>query len=176
MRFEDMRAAFEAKARAIRFIGFDFDGVMTDNRVYVFENGHEAVACSRAEGYGLRRLAALGVEMAVISTEVNPVVVRRCEKLKLMCAQGVEDKVEALGALLEERGLDFTQAAFVGNDVNDLAVLSRVAVPVVVADAHPDLDRLGAFRTSRRGGDGAVREVCDLISAVIEAENQDIRV
>ncbi|MEQ8433454.1 MAG: haloacid dehalogenase [Oceanicaulis sp.] len=175
MAMDDRRAAFDARAGGIRFIGFDFDGVMTDNRVYVFEDGREAVVCSRAEGYGLRRLAAHGVAMAVISTEINPVVARRCEKLKLMCVQGVEDKVQALGALLDERGLDFTQAAFVGNDVNDLAVLSRVAFPVVVADAHPDLDGLGAFRTSRNGGDGAVREICDLISAVIEAENEEIR-
>jgi len=161
-------AAFAVKARGVKLLGLDFDGVMTDNRVYVFEDGREAVRCSRLEGYGLRRLIAAGAEPIIISTEVNPVVAARAKKLKIDCIQDVPDKVAAMAKLLDARGLDWSEAAFLGNDVNDLEVLRRVGLAAVVADAHEDVLERGFFRTRREGGDGAVRELCDAIAAVKE--------
>lgn len=155
---------FLAAARRVAFLGIDFDGVMTDNTVFVFEDGREAVRCSRLEGFGLRRLDGAGVAAAIISTEANPVVSARAAKLKLPCYQNIDDKVAALGDLLESRGIGWDEAAFIGNDINDAEVLKRVGLPVVVADAHECLNALNAFRTSRRGGDGAVRELCDAIA------------
>jgi 3-deoxy-D-manno-octulosonate 8-phosphate phosphatase (KDO 8-P phosphatase) len=160
---------FAERARNIRILGIDFDGVMTDNRVYVFEDGREAVVCSRLEGYGLRRATAAGVYCFIMSTEKNGVVSMRAKKLEIDCQQDVPDKVEAFERLLSARGLSLNQAAFIGNDVNDLGVLQRVGLPVIVADAHEALDELSAFRTTRRGGDGAVREVCDAIASVLES-------
>jgi 3-deoxy-D-manno-octulosonate 8-phosphate phosphatase (KDO 8-P phosphatase) len=160
---------FAAKARAVKLVGLDFDGVMTDNSVYVFEDGREAVRCSRLEGYGLRRLIAAGAEPVIISTEANAVVTARANKLKVACFQDVPDKVGAMSELLAKRGLDWSQAAFLGNDVNDIDVLSRVGVPGIVADAHECVHGRGFFETRRRGGDGAAREFCDAIAEVKEA-------
>lgn len=160
---------FAAKVAHVRLLGIDFDGVMTDNTVYVFEDGREAVRCSRFEGYGLRRLIAAGAEPVIVSTEENGVVTARARKLKIACVQNVADKIAAMGELLAARGLDWDAAAFIGNDVNDLGVLERVGLAAVVADAHEDVCRAGFFRTRRRGGEGAVRELCDAIAAAKEA-------
>src|SRR5688500_2585644 len=96
--------SFAAKARAVKLVGLDFDGVMTDNTVYVFEDGREAVRCSRLERYGLRRLIAVGAEPIIISTEVNAVVTARARQLKVGCIQDVPDKVAAMQTLLDARG------------------------------------------------------------------------
>lgn len=159
---------FAKRAGRIRLLGIDFDGVMTDNSVYVFEDGREAVRCSRLEGYGLRRAVAAGVQCFILSTEANPVVSRRAEKLKIDCVQDCPDKVVAFREIVKQRGLSMEEAAFIGNDVNDLELLKLVGLPVIVADAHEDLDSLDAFRTRRKGGDGAVRELCDAIAIVRE--------
>jgi len=156
---------FRERARGVEILGIDFDGVMTDNRVYVFEDGCEAVVCSRLEGYGLRRAAAAGVYCFILSTEENPVVSRRAKKLNLDCIQGSADKVASFEAVLKQRNLSFAQAAFIGNDVNDAELLKRVALPVIVADAHSSVHALTPFRTLQKGGDGAVRELCDAIAA-----------
>lgn len=157
-----------ALVKKVRLIAFDFDGVFTDNSVYVFEDGREAVRCTRADGIGLAKLRGLGVEAVIISTEINPVVQVRADKLGVYCIQGCEDKRSALLALLEERGLSLEQAAFVGNDVNDLACLEMVSLPIVVRDAHPDIIPIARFRTRARGGYGAVREICDHFSRILE--------
>lgn len=149
-------------ARRVRLIAFDFDGVFTDNGVYVFEDGREAVKCTRADGIGLAKLRRLGVEAVIISSEVNPVVGKRAEKLGLPYVHGCEDKRAALAAFLEERGLSFAQAAYVGNDINDFSCLTAVLLPIVVEDAHPDVLDAARYRTRAQGGHGAVREVCDL--------------
>ena len=152
--------------RRVRVVGFDFDGVFTDNAVYVFEDGREAVRCSRSDGLGLRRLEAVGVVPVIISTEANPVVTRRSKKLRIRCIQGVDDKVAAFAEILDEHGVGFDDAAFVGNDINDIECMQRVALPIAVGDAYPELDRIARYRTRRRGGEGAVREVCELIAEV----------
>jgi 3-deoxy-D-manno-octulosonate 8-phosphate phosphatase (KDO 8-P phosphatase) len=159
---------FVRRATRVRLLGIDFDGVMTDNSVYVFEDGREAVRCSRFEGYGLRRAASAGVHCLILSTEENQIVTRRANKLKIECIQNCHDKVDAFAILLKKRGLSMDQAAFIGNDVNDLELLNLVGLPVIVADAHEALSELSFFRTRRKGGDGAVRELCDAISIVRE--------
>jgi 3-deoxy-D-manno-octulosonate 8-phosphate phosphatase (KDO 8-P phosphatase) len=159
---------FAAKAARVKLVGLDFDGVMTDNTVYVFDDGREAVRCSRLEGYGLRRLIAAGAEPFIISTEVNGVVTARAKKLNIGCIQDVSDKVAAMSELLAARGLDWSEAAFLGNDVNDTEVLSRVGLPAIVADAHECVQGRGFFETRRQGGGGAVREFCDAIAQVKE--------
>jgi 3-deoxy-D-manno-octulosonate 8-phosphate phosphatase (KDO 8-P phosphatase) len=154
--------------RKLRFIAFDFDGVFTDNHVHILEDGQESVRCSRSDGIGLARLRKLGLEMMIISTEVNQVVQARAAKLNLPCINGCDDKISTLNYLLAERELDFVQAAFMGNDVNDKDCLLHVGLPVVVADAHPDVIELGLYRTKLGGGYGAVREFCDLVATELE--------
>jgi YrbI family 3-deoxy-D-manno-octulosonate 8-phosphate phosphatase len=158
----------EARIARLKLVFFDFDGVFTDNHVYVFEDGREAVRCSRADGLGLRRLERAGIEPLVLSTEVNPVVANRCRKLGVICHTGLDDKASVMEALLAERGLGLDCAGYLGNDVNDLACLERVGFPAVVLDAHEDVLGAAVYRTRRPGGQGAVREVCDLIAGVLE--------
>ena len=161
------------RIRAVRLVAFDFDGVFTDNMVYVFEDGREAVRCSRADGLGLSRLKELNVHTLIISTETNPVVSARAQKLRVRCVQGCSDKRSALDEALKELALTSQQAAFVGNDVNDLACLTYVGLPIVVADAHPDVVPHALYRTTHPGGHGAVREVCDLFVRTLTAQSPD---
>lgn len=158
------------RIRRVRVVGFDFDGVFTDNAVYVFQDGREAVRCSRSDGLGLRRLESAGVIPVIVSTEPNPVVTERSRKLKVRCVQACEDKLAAFRALLDELGVGLDRAAYVGNDINDLPCLREVALPIAVGDAWPELKEVVLYQTRRHGGQGAVREVCDLIASVKGAE------
>lgn len=161
----------ERLIRATRLVGFDFDGVFTDNMVYVFEDGREAVRCWRGDGLGLRKLERLGIATGIFSSEPNPVVLARSRKLGIRCAQGAEEKLAALEARVAELGLSLAQAAFVGNDINDLPSLLAVGFPIVVHDCHPDVLPHARYRTSAAGGRGAVREVCDLFERVLAPEH-----
>lgn len=156
-------AALADQAGRLRLALFDFDGVFTDNAVFVLQDGSEMVRCTRADGVGLNALRALGIEAMVISTETNPVVQARATKLKLECHSGCADKRALAESLLHQRGLDWSQVSFLGNDVNDLACLAQVGLAVGVADSHPDIWSQVGYRTRTMGGHGAVREFCDII-------------
>jgi YrbI family 3-deoxy-D-manno-octulosonate 8-phosphate phosphatase len=147
----------------IDLIVLDFDGVLTDNRVYVFEDGREAVRCTRADGMGCDLLREAGVALMILSTEENPVVSARAAKIRVPVHQGVKDKGAALAALLEARGQDPARVMYVGNDVNDLGAMALVGWPVAPADAHADVLAVAHHVTRARGGDGVVREIADLV-------------
>lgn len=147
----------------VRLVVFDFDGVMTDNGVQVDDRGGETVRCDRGDGWGVARLRDAGVRMMVLSTEEHEVVASRCAKLKLPCVQGCGDKAAALAALLAEQGIDRSEVAYVGNDVNDLGCLRMVGMPVAVGDSHPEVMAASKLVLTRKGGRGAVREFCDLL-------------
>jgi YrbI family 3-deoxy-D-manno-octulosonate 8-phosphate phosphatase len=142
---------------------FDFDGVFTDNRVLVWEDGQEGAVCHRGDGWGLARLKELGLPMMVLSTERNPVVAARCRKLGLECVHNVAEKGAILREWLRERDIDPAHVIYVGNDVNDLTCLQLVGCPVVVADAHPDVLGQARIVLSTPGGYGALRELADMI-------------
>lgn len=165
---EDLNPDLQDAIRKIRLIGFDFDGVFTDNMVYVLQDGSEAVRCSRSDGIGLQKLKKLDIETVIVSTEANPVVSARAAKLNIRCFQNCEDKRKTLGSLAQEKGLSLAEIAFVGNDINDLECLESVGLPIVVRDAHPDVIGLAAYRTTAHGGRGAVREICDLFEQTLK--------
>lgn len=146
----------------------DFDGVMTDNSVIVHQDGTESVVCNRSDGWGLGMLRDAGFPVFVLSSEVNPVVAARCNKLGIPCAHGHKDKLPTLEALLRERDIDGSRVIYVGNDVNDLPCFARVGVSIAVRDAHPRALAGATLVTSLPGGKGAVREVCDWILAARE--------
>lgn len=152
----------------IRLVAFDFDGVFTDNMVLTFQDGTEAVRCFRGDGIGLSKLKSLGIQTVIISTESNPVVTARSKKLGIRCVHACIDKRATLENIAQEMGLSLTQIAFVGNDINDLSCLSCVGLPIVVQDAHPDVIPIACYRTSAKGGYGAVREVCDLFERAVK--------
>ncbi len=149
--------------RRIRLVVFDFDGVFTDNRVLVLEDGTEAVMCHRSDGLGLEAVRETGVQLLVISKEKNSVVGARCSKLRLPCIQGCDDKLTRLREETERLGIAMRDVAYMGNDINDVACLEAVGMPVCVADAYPEAKRLAKIVTEKKGGQGAVREFCDLL-------------
>ncbi len=157
-----IHTALPAELRAIRFVVFDFDGVFTDDAVYVGQDGSEMVRCWRGDGLGLRKLDVLGVGTAILSTEVNPVVSVRARKMRIRCFQGLDNKRTTLEGLAGEAGLGLEAFAYVGNDINDLPCFSAVGLPIAVRNAHADVLGSVRYRTDTPGGYGAVREVCDV--------------
>jgi 3-deoxy-D-manno-octulosonate 8-phosphate phosphatase (KDO 8-P phosphatase) len=116
---------------------FDFDGVLTDNRVLVLENGLEAVFCNRADGLGFEMLQGAGIKCLVLSTEKNPVVAVRCKKLGVECVQGARDKSAVLEESCRRLGVPMESTWYVGNDLNDLQAMKLAGHSICPADAHP---------------------------------------
>ena len=148
---------------SVRLAVFDFDGVFTDNHVWVNERGEETVRCCRADGFGLRRLRDAGVDAVILTTEAVPIAAARARKLEVDCRQGLGDKLTALREEAERRGVSLAETAFVGNDINDAACLEAVGLSVVPADAWPEVAGLARLTLERRGGEGCVREFCDAV-------------
>lgn len=141
----------------------DFDGVHTDDAATVDTHGTETVRVRRGDGLGVAALRRAGVPMLILSTEQNPVVARRAEKLGVEVAHGIEDKAAALTTWIVAKGLSPDRVAYVGNDVNDLPALAAVGWPVAVADARPEVLRAARLVLDAAGGQGAVREACDRV-------------
>jgi len=137
----------------------DFDGVLTDNGVYVNSNGEEMVRCYRGDGIGLEKLKEAGIKPVIISTEKDSVVSKRAAKLDVSYVKGVKDKMLELVNWCE----DLTKAAFIGNDLNDYEAMQIVGFPIAVADARPEIKEIAMYTTRARGGYGAVREACGWI-------------
>jgi YrbI family 3-deoxy-D-manno-octulosonate 8-phosphate phosphatase len=150
-----------ALLRSVQLLVFDFDGVWTSNQVLVMEDGSEGVLCNRTDGLGIGMLRGSGLDMLVLSAEVNPVVGKRCEKLRVPCVQGHKDKAAALARVLQERKIRPEHTAYVGNDVNDLPCMRMARVSIAVSDAWEGVADEATFVTGRPGGFGAVREVCE---------------
>jgi N-acylneuraminate cytidylyltransferase len=148
----------------VDLVVMDFDGVLTDNRVWVDENGKESIAANRSDSLGIAiTREQTGIQFLVISKEVNPVVAARCRKMGVPFLQAIDDKPAALSQALAERNVDPARTVFVGNDVNDLPCFGIVACAVVPVDAEPEILRQADLVLTRRGGHGAVRELCDTL-------------
>ncbi|MCA9248778.1 MAG: acylneuraminate cytidylyltransferase [Planctomycetales bacterium] len=157
------KARIEKLPAPVSAVVFDFDGVMTDNRVLVQQDGSEAVYCNRGDGWGISRLREEGIPMLVLSTEENPVVAARCQKLDIRCLQGFREKLVPLREWLHEHAIDPRHVIYLGNDENDVACLEFVGCGAVVSDAHEIAVPAADIVLESRGGKGAVREVCHLV-------------
>ena len=144
-------------------IVFDFDGVHTDDFVYVNQEGVETVRVKRGDGMGIGMLKDAGLTLLILSTEKNPVVQARAKKLGVTAITGKADKAKALLEWLNDNTLDPARVAYVGNDINDKGCLEMVGWPIVVSDAHPDVKLLARLTLESPGGEGAVRELADLV-------------
>lgn len=153
----------DERLRVLELVAFDFDGVMTDDRVHVSEDGVESVSANRGDGMGILRLKRTGVKVVVISKEINQVVAARCRKLDIPCHHGIDDKLTLLRELVEQEGVERDRTAFVGNDVNDIECMTWAGVGIAVANSRPEVLAIADWVTEVRGGDGAVREVCEAI-------------
>lgn len=154
----------------IDLLALDFDGVVTDNRVWVDEKGREMVAAYRSDSLIINKLKQAGVQVVILSSEVNPVVAARAKKMGVEAVHGVNihEKGDVLKELLAERKIDPAHVVYVGNDINDLPCFDLVGWSVAVADALPEVVRAADYVLSKPGGHGAVRELCDLILSKIE--------
>ncbi|MBQ6509957.1 MAG: acylneuraminate cytidylyltransferase [Flexilinea sp.] len=151
--------------KEVKLVVFDFDGVMTNDCVILDQNGIESVRCSRADGYGIRMMHEKEIKMVVLSSERNPVVIQRCKKLGLDCIHGVLKKKDILENYLEENEIDPDKVVYIGNDVNDLPCFPLVGCAVTPADANPKVRNEADFVLIHKGGEGAVRELCEMILA-----------
>ena len=147
----------------IKAVIFDFDGVFTDNRVIVSTTGEEFVICDRGDGMGTNLLAAAGIKMLILSKEKNAVVTSRGKKLNIEVIQGCDDKLPELIKWLQKNNVDAQQAAYIGNDINDLECLKHVGVPVIPADAHHSVIDTATWILQHNGGRGAIREFADVL-------------
>ncbi|BCX81059.1 3-deoxy-D-manno-octulosonate 8-phosphate phosphatase [Methylomarinovum caldicuralii] len=161
-----MRAEILERARRVRLVIFDVDGVLTDGRLFFDHEGREYKGFHARDGHGLKLLRRSGVATAVISGRSSRSVALRCESLGIEHVyQGYEDKRLALQSLQQATGIAPEAMACVGDDVLDLPLLTRVHLAIAVADAHPVVKRHVHWVTALPGGRGAAREVCDLVMA-----------
>jgi 3-deoxy-D-manno-octulosonate 8-phosphate phosphatase (KDO 8-P phosphatase) len=152
------------RAASIRLALFDVDGVLTDGSLFFDDQGREYKAFHVRDGLGFKLLRQSGVEVAVISARQSTIVARRMENLGVThCVQGAEEKLDAYENLRRKLNLAHEQISHIGDDLLDLPLLRRVGLAIAVADAHPSLFPHVHWKTSRPGGAGAAREVCDLI-------------
>ncbi len=152
------------KARKIRYLLLDVDGVMTDGTLFFDENGRELKGFSIYDGHGLVLLRTAGVGIGILSGRTSPVVSWRAKELRIEDVyQGVHDKITAYEALLRKRQLQDEEVAYIGDDLIDLPVLRKVGLSVAVANAMDPVKKEVDWVTRRRGGEGAVREVIDFL-------------
>ena len=148
----------------IRLVAFDVDGVFTDGRFYLSDDGIESKSFNTQDGFGIRQLLRAGIDVAVISGRSSAAVSRRMAELKVRhVVQGCGDKVAALDEIAAAEGLSVSQCAYVGDDVPDLPLLAHVGYAIAVSNAVPAVHKACDYSTSASGGFGAVREVCELV-------------
>jgi 3-deoxy-D-manno-octulosonate 8-phosphate phosphatase (KDO 8-P phosphatase) len=164
MYLADLPADILARAARIKVAVFDVDGTLTDGRLWFGEDGHETKVFHVHDGLGLKQLQANGVQVAIISARISHPVALRAEELDIAHVyQGQSDKRACLVELLDALKLSPDEAAFVGDDLPDLPPMHIAGLAVAVANAHPWVSEKAHWQTSRSGGLGAAREVCDLI-------------
>jgi YrbI family 3-deoxy-D-manno-octulosonate 8-phosphate phosphatase len=163
LEFQEKSMPSRESLKSIKAIVFDFDGVMTDDQVYITETGEEMVMASRSDGMGISALKNAGLKLLILSKERNPVVARRAEKLQIEVIQACDNKLKALTEWLSKNQLPLSQCAYVGNDINDLQCMQAVKLAIAPIDAHPQATQAAHWRLTRAGGKGAIRELSDAI-------------
>jgi len=147
----------------IQLIVYDFDGVMTDNHVYVDQDGREMVRVNRADGLGISGIKKIGIQQIIISTEKNPVVSTRAKKLGIPCLQGIDNKKKALIDYCKKNDIDLRNVAYLGNDINDMEVMEIAGSTFCPADAHENIKGISDIILSKNGGNGVIRELLDFL-------------
>lgn len=150
-------------ANDIDLVVYDFDGVMTDNRVIIFQDGTEAVIVNRADGLGVGLIRLLGIPQLILTTETNSVARARAVKLGLKIIASCRDKKSTLKKYCLQNRFNLKKVLYVGNDINDLEVMKIVGYPVAPAKAHREIIKISRLITKLKGGEGVVRELADLI-------------
>jgi 3-deoxy-D-manno-octulosonate 8-phosphate phosphatase (KDO 8-P phosphatase) len=158
----------------VKLLALDVDGVLTDGGLYYTDSGEELKKFNVKDGQGIKLIMQAGIEVAIISASNSAATLHRAKKLGIKHAFiGVEDKLTILKQLCEDLSLSLAQVAYVGDDVNDLPILKSVGCPLTVADAMPENQTLALYVTKLAGGQGCVREICNLLwQAQVKAESK----
>ncbi len=152
------------KAKKIKLMVFDVDGVLTNGQLYFTEEGTELKAFNTLDGHGIKMLQHCGIQTALITGRTSSIVIKRAKDLGIHhLYQGREDKLKALLELLDKTGIKMEETAYAGDDLPDLAAIRAAGLGVTVANAHPFLVKHADWQTHLSGGSGAAREICDLI-------------
>jgi 3-deoxy-D-manno-octulosonate 8-phosphate phosphatase (KDO 8-P phosphatase) len=157
---------FQPALRRVQLLVLDVDGVLTDGRLHYGPKGETLKVFHVRDGHGIKQVAGAGIAVAIISGRNSTAVARRARELGIrLVVQGSNDKLAALARLAQSRGITLEQCACVGDDTPDAPILAAAGLGIAVADAHGDALAAADLVTTRRGGDGAVREVCDWLIA-----------
>lgn len=152
------------RARAVRFLILDVDGVLTDGSLFLGDDGQQYKAFNSRDGHGIRMLMDSGVQVGILTGRSSMVVEHRCRDLGIEhLVQGRRDKLNALDGLLQSAGFSLEDTAFMGDDLVDLPVMRRVGLALAVADAYPVVREHAHWTSQFPGGRGAVREACEMI-------------
>ncbi len=147
----------------IKLIVYDFDGVMTDNKVYLDQNSNEMVRVNRSDGLAIAIIKEMGIKQIIISTEENPVVSVRAKKLKIKCFHNIDNKKNELKRYCSNNNIDLSEVVYAGNDVNDLEAMQICGCTFCPADAHMNIKKISDYVLKSNGGDGVIREMLDFI-------------
>ena len=151
----------------VKLLALDVDGVLTDGGLYYTDSGEELKKFNVKDGQGLKLIMQAGIEVAIISASNSTATVHRAKKLGIKHTFiGIEDKLASLTKLCQDLDLSLAQVAYMGDDINDIPILKSVGCPLTVADAMPENQNWAVYVTDKAGGQGAVREICDLINTV----------
>ena len=160
----------EERASRVKLLLMDCDGVLTDGRIWILESGEDQKAFNTRDGLGLELLHRAGLRSGIISGRQSSAVQRRAESLGMSyLRQGCENKLSAFEEILNAAGVDRSEVAFIGDDLNDVPLMRRSELAVAVADAVSEAQQFAHFVTKARGGNGAVRETVELI---LKAQNR----
>jgi 3-deoxy-D-manno-octulosonate 8-phosphate phosphatase (KDO 8-P phosphatase) len=162
----DLPADIRARAARVKLALFDVDGVLTDGRLLYTDDGRELKAFHVHDGLGLKRLIANGIEVGIITSRISHMVTERTAELGIAHVyQAQDDKVACFEQLIHALKLQPEQTCYCGDDLPDLRVMLRAGLAIAVANAHPWIAARAHWQTRLRGGEGAAREVCDLLLA-----------
>jgi YrbI family 3-deoxy-D-manno-octulosonate 8-phosphate phosphatase len=147
----------------IDLIVYDFDGVMTDNKSLIFDDGKEAVFCNRADGLAIYRIKELGIPQIILSTEENRVVEARAKKLNIEVIYGVRDKKSTLIDFCKKKNYNLKRVLYIGNDINDLEVMKSIGYPIAPQDAYKEIKKIAKIIINVKGGNGVIRKLYEMI-------------
>lgn len=162
--YGDISEDISQRAKHIKLLICDVDGVFSDGRIYLGNNGEELKAFNTRDGYGIKAVQSAGIDVAIITGRQSKLVEQRMKSLTVKhIYQGHENKVDAYQQMLDKLSLTPSQVAYIGDDIPDLAVMEQVGLSISVPDGHPYVKIKSDHITSLKGGFGAVREICDLL-------------
>ncbi len=154
-----MKQKILKKLKNIKLIVYDFDGVLTDNKVIVREDGLESVVVNRSDGLAIGMIKKMGIEQIVLSKERNKVVEARANKLNILAIRGIDDKRKELMDYCSKNNISLKNVVYIGNDINDLEPMKMVGYPICPLDAYEEIKEISKFILNTPGGAGVVREL-----------------